>query len=198
MLHSYITRDVHKYCARFVGPYEGRVLSMTLTVDQLAVFYLQYFPSASCVNPRQQWRHRDHCVPFLTEVDAMWGTFVPAYVGNFNVNWRNGSTHCWTLQKMEVSSQFHVPAALPQRKDPPFPTESWSCVYTRGSLDHLALRKIISTRGEASRYVPVVQPVKFIHQICHMRWKINLMSPTSQSRLNQSCSIGFRSYKVQG
>jgi len=71
MLHSYLTRDVHKYCARFVGPYEGRVLSMTHIVQQLAVFYLQYFYSTSCVNPRLQWRHHDHCVPFFTEVAVM-------------------------------------------------------------------------------------------------------------------------------
>ena len=48
---------------------------------------------------------------------------------------------------MEVSSQFHAPAALPQREEPPFPTESWSCVYTRSSMDYMAVRKTYQPAG---------------------------------------------------
>jgi hypothetical protein len=163
------TRKVHKYYTRLVGPYEGRVVSMTHTVQQLAVFCLQYFSSTSCVSKRQQWRHH-RCVPYFTEVAAMWGTFVAVHVGNYNRNWRYDSNHCWSQQKINASSQFHAPATLPQRKETPLPTESWYCVYTRGCLDHLAVRNTSRPVGKQTFMFRASSQV----QIFHTWWKSDL------------------------
>jgi hypothetical protein len=60
---------------------------------------------------------------------------------------------------MEVSGQFHAPAALPPGKEPPGTHLLGGLVGPRAVLNAVVKRKIPSPRRESNPRTPTVQPV---------------------------------------
>jgi hypothetical protein len=60
---------------------------------------------------------------------------------------------------MELSGQFHTPAALPQGKEPPCTHWTGGWMGPRAVLDAVSKRKIPNPRRDSNHDHPIVQPV---------------------------------------
>jgi hypothetical protein len=79
------------------------------------------------------------------------------------------SMFSWPRHWLEVSSQLHAPAALPQEKDPPPPDTHWigSWVDPRTGLDDVEERKFLTLPGLELRSLGRPVRTQSLNRVCY-------------------------------